>query len=54
VRGRSISTRFLGALRSIGWTGVLSIEVLSSNLRTLALDDYVRRVHDATVSLLRR
>lgn len=40
------------ALRSIGFDGVVSVEVLSSSLRTLDLDDYVQRVHDATCAVL--
>lgn len=42
----------IAALRSIGFDGVISIEVLSASLRALDLDDYVQRVHDATCAVL--
>lgn len=34
---------FLAAFRAKGYTGVLSVEVLSAELRTLDIDDYARR-----------
>jgi sugar phosphate isomerase/epimerase len=45
---------FVDALVTIGFTGVLSVEVLSDDLRTLPLDEYVRRCHDATVAVVSR
>jgi sugar phosphate isomerase/epimerase len=37
----------LCTLRDHGLDGVVSVEVLSAELRTLPLDEYARRVHDA-------
>jgi sugar phosphate isomerase/epimerase len=44
---------FMDALRTIGFSGVLTVEVLSSELRALPLDDYVARTYASTTALIR-
>jgi sugar phosphate isomerase/epimerase len=44
---------FAAALRHIGFEGVVTIEVLSGELRTLATQQYAQRTYDSTVSVLR-
>ncbi|HET6954426.1 MAG TPA: TIM barrel protein, partial [Acidimicrobiales bacterium] len=39
--------RFVRTLRDRGWDGVVSMQVLSDELRRLPVDDYARRVHTA-------
>jgi sugar phosphate isomerase/epimerase len=46
--------QFVAALRHIGFGGVVTIEVLSGELRTLGTQQYVRRTYDSTVSVLGR
>ena len=41
--------RFATTLRSRGWDGVVSMQVLSDDLRVLPLAEYTRQVHDAAV-----
>jgi sugar phosphate isomerase/epimerase len=41
--------RFATTLRSRGWDGVVSMQVLSDDLRRLPLAEYTRQVHDAAV-----
>jgi sugar phosphate isomerase/epimerase len=40
--------RFASTLRDRGWDGLVSVEVLSAELRALPIDDIARRLHDAT------
>jgi sugar phosphate isomerase/epimerase len=44
--------RYVDALRSIGFDGVITVEVLSAELRELPLADYIARTHDASVAVL--
>jgi sugar phosphate isomerase/epimerase len=46
--------RFVAALRSIGFDGVITVEVLSSRLRALPLDSYIARTYAATAELVSR
>ena len=39
--------RFVATLRDRGWDGVVSMQVLSDELRALPVDEHLRRVHDA-------
>jgi sugar phosphate isomerase/epimerase len=39
--------RFVATLRDRGWDGLVSMQVLSDELRELPVDEYARRVHDA-------
>lgn len=39
--------RFVATIRDRGWNGVVSMQVLSDELRALPVDEYARRVHDA-------
>jgi sugar phosphate isomerase/epimerase len=39
--------RFAATLRDRGWGGVVSMQVLSDELRTLPVEEYARRVHDS-------
>jgi sugar phosphate isomerase/epimerase len=39
--------RFVSMLRGRGWDGVVSLQVLSDQLRDLPLHEYARQVHDA-------
>ena len=39
--------RFATTLRDRGWDGVVSMQVLSDELRTLPVEEYARRVHDS-------
>jgi sugar phosphate isomerase/epimerase len=41
--------RFASTLRGRGWDGVVSVQVLSAELRQLPLAEFMRRAHDATV-----
>lgn len=45
--------RFVGTLRDRGWDGIVSMQVLSDELRATALDDYARRVYAAAVEFWR-
>jgi sugar phosphate isomerase/epimerase len=44
---------FVDALRATGFDGVVTVELLSAQLRALPLDDYVGRLYEASVSALR-
>jgi sugar phosphate isomerase/epimerase len=44
--------RVVAALRAAAYDQPIAIEVLSAQLRTLPLDDYARRLHRATLSVL--
>jgi sugar phosphate isomerase/epimerase len=44
---------FVAALRSTGFDGVVTVELLSAELRPMPLDDYVRRLYRSTVNVLR-
>ena len=46
--------RFATALRSRGWDGVVSMQVLSDELRALPLADYTRKVYAAGSRYLSR
>ena len=39
--------RFVATMRDRGWDGLVSMQVLSDELRALPVDEYARRVHDA-------
>jgi sugar phosphate isomerase/epimerase len=39
--------RFAATLRDRGWDGVVSMQVLSDQLRELPIDEFARRVHDS-------
>lgn len=39
--------RFVTTMRERGWDGVVSMQVLSDELRQLPVEDYARRVHEA-------
>ena len=41
--------RFARTMRDRGWEGVVSMQVLSDELRALPVDEYARRVHDAAL-----
>jgi sugar phosphate isomerase/epimerase len=40
--------RFAGTLLDRGWEGLVSVEVLSSELQALSIDDFARAAHDST------
>jgi sugar phosphate isomerase/epimerase len=42
--------RFASTLRDRGWDGVVSVQVLSRELRLLPLVEFMRRAHDTTVA----
>ncbi|HEX7094983.1 MAG TPA: sugar phosphate isomerase/epimerase [Acidimicrobiales bacterium] len=43
---------YVRALRSIGFDGIVTVEVLSASLRALDTDEYARRAHDSTRAVL--
>jgi sugar phosphate isomerase/epimerase len=45
--------RFAGTLLDRGWDGLVSVEVLSAELRALPVDVLVRRLHDTTARFWR-
>ena len=41
-------TRFAGTLRGRGWSGLVSVEVLSAELRALEVEEFARRAYEST------
>ncbi len=42
--------RFASTMRARAWDGIVSLQVLSDELRSLPVDEYTRRVHEAACS----